>query len=185
MDEAEQQRRVEGAGDEDGGDAGAVDREARIDAAQATELNRLLRALPADEYASLRPRLTPARLRSRDTLIAPDAPIREVYFPRTGVVSIVAARQDGGVVEVITVGPEGVVGLPVVLGANRRRTGASSRSKATRGASTPTRSASWPTRAPPSAGRCCATRSTSSTACRSRSPATACTRSRRGPRAGC
>jgi CRP-like cAMP-binding protein len=112
------------AGDtHDGGDGvppGAVAtdevREEGIAAAYGAEQSRLLRALPLDEYAHLLPRLVPTRLRFKDVLVEPDAPIREVYFPRTGVVSVIADQQEGGAVEVSTVGPEGVVGLPVMLG---------------------------------------------------------------------
>ena len=43
-------------------------------------------------------------------------PIQYLYFPLTGVISIVSVTQDGRSVEIATVGNEGVVGLPLFLG---------------------------------------------------------------------
>jgi CRP-like cAMP-binding protein len=87
--------------------------------AHAAEQNRLLRALPVAEYASLLPQLTPVVLGLKQVLIEPDAPIRDVYFLRSGVGSMVADEQEGGSVEVGTIGPEGLIGLPVLMGADR------------------------------------------------------------------
>jgi CRP-like cAMP-binding protein len=87
--------------------------------AHAAEQNRLLRALPLAEYAHLLPQLTPVVLGLKQVLIEPDAPIRDVYFPRAGVGSMIADEQEGGAVEVGTIGPEGFIGLPVLMGADR------------------------------------------------------------------
>jgi CRP-like cAMP-binding protein len=51
----------------------------------------------------------------RRILIEADAPIHKVFFPLSGMVSLVAVMQDGGTVEVATVGREGVVGVPEAL----------------------------------------------------------------------
>jgi CRP-like cAMP-binding protein len=82
----------------------------------AAEQNRLLHALPMEDYAWLLPQLTPARLRLKQVLIEPDVPIEHAWFMRDGVCSIIATEQAGGEVEVGTVGFEGVVGLPLVFG---------------------------------------------------------------------
>ena len=86
-----------------------------VAAAHAAEQNRLLRALPLADYEWLLPQLTPARLRLRDVLIEPDVPIRHVWFVREGVASIIATEQEGGDIEVGTIGHEGLVGLPVLF----------------------------------------------------------------------
>ena len=105
-----------------GGASGSVERCTESDradgaaAAHAAEPNRLLRALPLEEYALLLPRLTPVRLHLKDVLVEPDVPIRDVWFVREGVGSVIATEQEGGDVEVGTVGPEGFVGLPVLNG---------------------------------------------------------------------
>jgi CRP-like cAMP-binding protein len=87
--------------------------------AHAAEQNRLLRALPLAEYARLEPQLTPVVLGLKQVLIEPDRPIWDVYFPRSGVCSMLAIEQEGGAVEVGTIGPEGFIGLPVLMGADR------------------------------------------------------------------
>jgi CRP-like cAMP-binding protein len=87
--------------------------------AHGAEQNRLLRALPLAEYARLLPQLTPVVLGLKQVLIEPDTPIRDVYFPRSGVGSMIADEQEGGAVEVGTIGPEGFIGLPVLMGADR------------------------------------------------------------------
>jgi CRP-like cAMP-binding protein len=86
--------------------------------AHAAEQNRLLAALPRQEYARILPRLTPVRLGLKQVLVEPDAPIRDVYFPREGVCSMLADDQDAPV-EVGTTGPDGFIGLPVLLGGDR------------------------------------------------------------------
>jgi CRP-like cAMP-binding protein len=54
--------------------------------------------------------------RIKDILYAPDEPIEWVYFPSYGVASLLAVIDDT-LVEVGTVGNEGMVGIPVFLGA--------------------------------------------------------------------
>lgn len=98
------------------GRSSAAERAEGFADAHAAEQNRLLRALPLEEYARLLPRLTPTRLHLKDVLVEADRPIRAVYFPREGVCSVIATEQEGGDVEVGTVGPEGFVGLPVLNG---------------------------------------------------------------------
>ena len=83
--------------------------------AHAAEQNRLLRALPLADYVWLLPQLTPVRLRLKQVLIEPNARIEHVWFVREGVVSIIATEQQGGGVEVGTVGNEGLVCLTVLF----------------------------------------------------------------------
>ena len=85
-------------------------------AAHAAEPNLLLRSLPPAEYEHLLVRLTPTRLRLKQVLVEPNEPITHVWFVREGVGSMIATEQEGGDIEVGTVGREGLVGLPVVLG---------------------------------------------------------------------
>ena len=89
-----------------------------VAAAHGGEQNRLLRALPRDDYEHLLPALKSERLHLKQLLIGPDRPIRDVCFVREGVVSMIADEQEGGAVEVGTIGNEGLVGMPVLLGAD-------------------------------------------------------------------
>lgn len=83
--------------------------------AQQSEPNRLLRALPPDEYAWLSQHLEPVTLELRDVLARANEPFRHVYFIETGMASVVNTV-DAGMVEVGTVGNEGMAGLSVFLG---------------------------------------------------------------------
>ena len=87
------------------------------DALQAQERNRLLRALSPEAYAALRPHLEPVELTTGQVLWKADGPIHGVYFPRTAVCSLLTPLADEAPVESATIGYEGLVGVPVVLGA--------------------------------------------------------------------
>ncbi len=78
--------------------------------------NRLLMGLPAADRTRLLERLAPAFLRVKDVLFEPGQEVDAVYFPLDGVISLVTPLEDGQIVEVATVGNEGVVGVPLVLG---------------------------------------------------------------------
>ena len=82
--------------------------------AQRAERNKLLRALPPEEYAWISSHLTPVSLKLRDVLAEANEPFRHVYFPETSVASMVN-RVGGGTVEVGTVGNEGMAGLSAFL----------------------------------------------------------------------
>ncbi len=79
--------------------------------------NSLLRTLPATEYDRLRPRLEVVESTPRDQVYAPGKPVDQVYFPLGAVFSMVALVAGEVAVEVGTIGTEGMVGLPVFLGA--------------------------------------------------------------------
>jgi CRP-like cAMP-binding protein len=78
--------------------------------------NRLLDALPVAETERLRRSLRPVRFDVKEVLFEPGRAIDAVYFPRNCVVSLVTPLHDGDIVEVATVGSEGIVGVPLVLG---------------------------------------------------------------------
>ena len=84
-----------------------------------TPRNRLLAALPAEDLARLWPQFEPVEMEQRRILLAPDQPITAVYFPETGWVSMLALLEEGKSAEVGLVGAEGMVGLPLLLGADR------------------------------------------------------------------
>ena len=154
-------------------------------AAHGAEQNRLLHALPAEEYARLLPQLTAVRLGFKQVLVEPDVPIRDVHFPHEGVASIVADDQEGGVVEVGTIGPDGFAGIPVVHAAESMpyRVFVQIEGHAWRlSADTFRRLVE---ERPAVRTSSCATRSASPTRPRSRSPATGCTRTTGGARGGC
>ena len=89
---------------------------------QAGERNQLLRALAPGAYAALLPDLEPVELARGQVLWRHDAPIRAVYFPRTATTSLLTPLAEEAPVESATVGYEGLVGVPVVLGADATHT---------------------------------------------------------------
>ncbi len=82
----------------------------------ATRTNRLLDALPAAAREQWFASLIPSFLAMKSVLFEPGERIEQVYFPLDGVISLVTPLHDGDVVEVATVGNEGVVGVPLVAG---------------------------------------------------------------------
>src|SRR5947209_2788702 len=84
----------------------------------APSRNYLLSALPTREYNRLLAHLERVPLDFKSILHEPGEPIRYVYFPLSGILSLLSAP-DGrnGSLEIGVVGREGMVGLPVFLGA--------------------------------------------------------------------
>ncbi len=82
---------------------------------RTTPFNRLLAALPPEEWEIMRPDLEEVPLTFKMVIYEPERSFEYVYFPLAGVVSLVTEFEDGSAVEVATVGPEGIVGLPIFL----------------------------------------------------------------------
>ena len=78
--------------------------------------NRILAALPADEFRRLAPHLTETPLTFKRSLSKPGQPITHVCFPDSGVCSVMAVTHSGAAAEVGTVGNEGVTGLALFFG---------------------------------------------------------------------
>lgn len=79
--------------------------------------NAILAQLPDTEYRALRPKLTLELSEIKRPAYEPGKPIADIYFPLTSVYSLVALADGGAQMEVATTGHEGMVGLPVYLGA--------------------------------------------------------------------
>lgn len=84
--------------------------------AQHPEQNLLLRALPAEEYGRLSVHFQLVVLEVKQVISEPNQPITDVYFPRRGMISLLAVDRGGGAVEVGTIGNEGMTGLPIFHG---------------------------------------------------------------------
>lgn len=78
--------------------------------------NSILAALPVAEQQRLRKLCAPTVLAAGMILQDPGSAIRSVYFPLSGMISIVAALSDGAAVEVGVIGSEGMLGFETVLG---------------------------------------------------------------------
>src|SRR5688572_8980565 len=80
--------------------------------------NELLAALPSEVFQRIAPSLAVVPLKLKKILHKPGEPIQEVYFPGGGFCSIVTVLDDGRMVEVATVGREGMVGISAILNGN-------------------------------------------------------------------
>jgi CRP-like cAMP-binding protein len=79
--------------------------------------NRLLLALPSRNLKQLMPEIEQVRCQREQILIDVDSSLDHVFFPHSGVVSVVAVYSDGSIVEMATVGREGCTGVQAFFGA--------------------------------------------------------------------
>ena len=84
---------------------------------EAHKDNRLLAALPRDAFAEMSRELRQVSLAQGRSLFEPGAPLDEIYFPQSGMISLMVVTSDGRAVEISTIGREGAVGLQGALGA--------------------------------------------------------------------
>jgi len=79
--------------------------------------NTILNGLSESQLDQLLPRMKSVELQLGYVLYEPEQVIDYVYFPLAGVISLLAVFQDGASVEAGLIGAEGMLGTPVVLGA--------------------------------------------------------------------
>ena len=70
--------------------------------------NRLLASLPSDVYSALTPHLKIVELKFGDVVAEAGSEIRQVYFPYSGVISLVVELDVGSMIETAMVGHDGV-----------------------------------------------------------------------------
>src|SRR5512134_2971931 len=78
--------------------------------------NRLLAALTAAELEPLLPHMTLTGLALGTVLYEPGSKMADVYFPISGVVSLLYVLEDGHTTELAVVGNDGCVGIALFLG---------------------------------------------------------------------
>jgi len=81
--------------------------------------NRLLLALPDRNLKRLMPELEQIRCQRAQILMNADSALDHVFFPDSGVISVVAVYADGSIIEMATVGREGFTDVQAVFGAKR------------------------------------------------------------------
>jgi CRP-like cAMP-binding protein len=87
----------------------------RTETSGKTVRNSILRSIPEDEFATLRPHLQTVCLEHKEVIFEPNEPIEYCYFPNSGMVSMVVITSDGASVEVGVIGWEGFIGLPIAF----------------------------------------------------------------------
>ena len=86
------------------------------EAAYRRSHNRLLDLLPNGERTNMLAHMQPRSIVPHELIQPPGQPIRTVYFPLSGVVSLMTPLGDGSAIETATVGREGMVGVGAFLG---------------------------------------------------------------------
>lgn len=77
--------------------------------------NRLLAALPPDEFEALQPHLEIVSWSFGDVIFQPGDTIRHVYFPNNGMISLLSVSEAGQSIEIGFTGSEGMIGLPAIM----------------------------------------------------------------------
>lgn len=100
------------------GDTSKSEPMSRISSLQANELrvNRLLAALPQEEWQRLAPQLESVEMAFGQVLTEAGHEPNFVYFPTTAIVSLQYITADGSSAEIAVVGNEGVVGVSLFMG---------------------------------------------------------------------
>jgi CRP-like cAMP-binding protein len=78
--------------------------------------NRLLASLPPADFSFLAPYLKEVSLEQGASLYEPHDKVKQVHFPQSGMISLLAVMQEGTAIEIATVGREGAVGAMSGLG---------------------------------------------------------------------
>src|SRR4051812_10244802 len=81
----------------------------------AQSSNHLLNILPQNIYAALEPHLSDVKLVFADVVAEPDRQVNRVYFPHTGVISLVIEMEAGNMIETAMVGRDGAVNATSAL----------------------------------------------------------------------
>jgi CRP-like cAMP-binding protein len=81
--------------------------------------NRFLASLLLHDYLLLAPNLRTVTLEQGTVLHDAGEPIEHVYFPHSGMVSVVTIMRNGDAVETASLGRDGVIGATAGLGAGR------------------------------------------------------------------
>jgi CRP-like cAMP-binding protein len=89
----------------------------RMNASRNWPRNRLLLALPSRDLKGILPELERIRCQRAEVLMDADGALDHVFFPDSGVVSVVAVYVDGSVIEMATIGREGCTGIQAFFGA--------------------------------------------------------------------
>ena len=84
---------------------------------QKSVRNRILAALPAEEFALIDGKLHRVELSLGESLHRAGEPIENVFFVESGFISVLTVLSDGAPLEIGLIGAEGAAGASVILGA--------------------------------------------------------------------
>src|SRR3954449_9178273 len=84
--------------------------------------NKLLSALPRNVFDALRPDLVHVELEVRTQIYASDDEVQWIYFPSSGMISMLQSTPDSRGIELATIGRESALGTMAGFGLNRALT---------------------------------------------------------------
>jgi CRP-like cAMP-binding protein len=84
----------------------------------AARVNQLIAALPEETFRQWAGQLDEVDMRLGDVLHEPGCIVGHVYFPTTGIVSLLHVLESGASAEIAVVGNEGIVGISAFMGGN-------------------------------------------------------------------
>lgn len=79
-------------------------------------MNHLLAALPADEFARLKPSLEPVSLTLGEVIYESGEQLEYVFFPTTAIISLLYIMENGSTAEIGMAGNDGLVGIALFMG---------------------------------------------------------------------
>ena len=80
--------------------------------------NHLLAALPKEDFSRIFTKLEKVSLNYEETLYQKNEEIRFVYFPNSGIISLLTSVEDNLTLEVGLIGKEGMAGIALFMGVN-------------------------------------------------------------------
>jgi CRP-like cAMP-binding protein len=78
--------------------------------------NKLIACLPDADFVRLQPHLKTIPLKNKQIIHRRNEPVRHVVFPNGGVASVTTVMKNGAMVEIATVGDEGLIGIDAFFG---------------------------------------------------------------------
>jgi CRP-like cAMP-binding protein len=87
-----------------------------MDASHQSRQNRLLAALPEQDWRRWLPHLEPVELPLGEVLYEPGDTLSHVYFPTNVIVSLLYVMENGSSAEIAVAGNEGLVGISLYMG---------------------------------------------------------------------
>jgi len=80
------------------------------------QMNHLLGALPADEFARLQPDLKAVSLELGEVIYESGEQLENIYFPTTAIISLLYIMENGSTAEIGMAGNDGLVGIALFMG---------------------------------------------------------------------
>lgn len=78
---------------------------------QSSFKNQIIRSLPSAEFSVLSACLEPVEFKARDVVVRANAPVRHVFFPDSGQISVLASAGGADAIEVAMIGREGMTDM--------------------------------------------------------------------------